>query len=65
MCRKIIDAIRENYEGADPKAIVRAKRAGVFPLILIALSQYDVLEKIVANLDSIKKQKVEEVSGDE
>jgi len=49
---KIIEAIKERYRGDDSSAIIRAKKAGTFELILISLAQLDALQKLADQLNS-------------
>lgn len=56
MCQKIVEAIRENYQGADSKAVIRARKAGTFELILIGLEQQEILRKILITLNQQYEQ---------
>jgi hypothetical protein len=47
---KIIEAIKDRYRGDDSSAIIRAKKAGTFELILISIAQLEILQKLANRL---------------
>ena len=53
MCKKIVDSIRDTYT-TNTSSIIRAKRNGILPLIILSLNNFELNQKILDELISIR-----------
>jgi hypothetical protein len=54
---KLIEAVEERYRGGDQTAVMRAKIAGTFELILVSLGQHHLLQEILETLQSLSDRR--------